>query len=216
MADQGILYAIIANSDGAVVCDVARVRGNYNMNAMKVLGSIPRMSRDKRCISYDNYLYNFIGDGVFIYMCVTHESFSRVTAFNFLNAIMKSCSPGMNKPTERHQILKRDTDFYSDPQNDKITKIKTDIAQVKEVMIDNIEKILERGEKIDTLVDKTESLQFEAQRFETSAKTLKWNMWKKRIIITAVVIIVIFFVLFIIVLVGCSKDGVNFKKCGQK
>eukprot|EP00758_Cryptobia_borreli_P010894 Tbor_TRINITY_DN5611_c0_g2::TRINITY_DN5611_c0_g2_i1::g.9078::m.9078/K08515/VAMP7; vesicle-associated membrane protein 7 len=216
MSDRGILYSMVAGVDGSVLCEVARVRGNYSMNAKKVLESIPKNTRDKRCISHNNLFYNIIGDGTFIYMCVTDESFSRLTAFNFLNAVKNNCDRGARKPTEMHQTLKCDTDFYSDPQNDKITKIKTDIAQVKEVMIDNIEKILERGEKIDTLVDKTESLHFQAQRFETNARTLKWNMWKKRIIITAVVIIVIFFVLFIIVLVGCSKDGVNFKKCGQE
>eukprot|EP00656_Telonema_subtile_P018478 TRINITY_DN19994_c0_g1_i2.p1 TRINITY_DN19994_c0_g1~~TRINITY_DN19994_c0_g1_i2.p1 ORF type:complete len:122 (-),score=39.32 TRINITY_DN19994_c0_g1_i2:148-513(-) len=115
-----------------------------------------------------------------------------------------------------HQQLKRDVDFYSDPKNDKITKIRTDIAEVKEVMVDNIDKILERGDKIDNLVTKTENLEFESRRFESRSNDLKWKMWKKRIIITAIVILVITVVIFVIVLIACSKDGVNFKKCGQK
>ena len=215
-ADQGLLYAMIAGVDSSTIAEVVRVRGNHSMNAKKVLGSIPRNSTDKRCISHNHLHYNIIGDGSFVFLCITDESFSRVTAFNFLNAIKGNCGGGKKRnPQEMHQQLKRDVDFYSDPKNDKITKIRTDIAQVKEVMVDNIEKILERGDKIDNLVTKTENLEFESRKFETNANDLKWKMLKKRIIITLIVIFVLIVVIFVIVLIACSKDGVNFKKCGQ-
>ena len=38
--------------------------------------------------------------------------------------------------------------------------------EVKAVMSDNIEKVLQRGEKLDTLVDKTDNLMSEADRCE--------------------------------------------------
>ncbi|OWM87658.1 hypothetical protein CDL15_Pgr022771 [Punica granatum] len=50
----------------------------------------------------------------------------------------------------------------------KLSKLKAQISEVKGVMIDNIEKVLDRGERIELLVDKTENLQFQAR--EATAK----------------------------------------------
>lgn len=40
----------------------------------------------------------------------------------------------------------------------------TQVDEVKQVMSDNIEKVLSRGEKLDLLVDKTDNLMFEVTR----------------------------------------------------
>ncbi|CAI0426644.1 unnamed protein product [Linum tenue] len=40
----------------------------------------------------------------------------------------------------------------------KLAKVKAQVSEVKGVMMDNIEKVLDRGEKIELLVDKTENL----------------------------------------------------------
>ena len=39
------------------------------------------------------------------------------------------------------------------------TQIRTDISEVKNIMVQNIEKVLDRGEKIDLLVHRTDALQ---------------------------------------------------------
>ncbi|KAF3644839.1 Vesicle-associated membrane protein [Capsicum annuum] len=40
----------------------------------------------------------------------------------------------------------------------KLTKVKAQVSEVKGVMMENIEKVLDRGEKIELLVDKTDNL----------------------------------------------------------
>jgi len=42
--------------------------------------------------------------------------------------------------------------------DDSITNINEHINEVRDVMVDNIEKVLDRGEKIELLVGKTEQL----------------------------------------------------------
>ncbi|KAJ9506209.1 hypothetical protein QJQ45_000589 [Haematococcus lacustris] len=49
--------------------------------------------------------------------------------------------------------------FGNDPAADTITRVKGELLEVKNIMIENIEKVLERGEKLDLLVDKTDNLQ---------------------------------------------------------
>ena len=51
---------------------------------------------------------------------------------------------------------------------------------VKGVMVENVEKVLERGEKFELLVDKTDRLARQAFRFESSSRELKSAMfWRK-------------------------------------
>ncbi|KAJ4836859.1 hypothetical protein Tsubulata_030739 [Turnera subulata] len=59
----------------------------------------------------------------------------------------------------------------------KISKLKAQITEVKGIMMDNIEKVLDRGEKIELLVDKSESLQFQADSFQRHGRQLRRKMW---------------------------------------
>jgi vesicle-associated membrane protein 7 len=61
-------------------------------------------------------------------------------------------------------------------------------------MVENIEKVLARGEKIELLVDKTEALNNSARKFQRASKSLKSAMWWKNVkmwlLIGAIVIVV--------------------------
>jgi len=59
----------------------------------------------------------------------------------------------------------------------KLYKLKTQITEVKGIMMDNIEKVLDRGERIELLVDKTENLQFQADSFQRQGRQLRRKMW---------------------------------------
>ncbi|KAK4337727.1 hypothetical protein RND71_042214 [Anisodus tanguticus] len=59
----------------------------------------------------------------------------------------------------------------------KLSKLKAQITEVKGIMTDNIEKVLDRGEKIELLVDKTENLQFQADSFQRQGRQLRRKMW---------------------------------------
>ena len=64
--------------------------------------------------------------------------------------------------------------FTSDnPQADSINRVKEEINQVKSVMVQNIDKVLDRGERIELLVDKTDHLQNDAFRFRKAGRALK-------------------------------------------
>ena len=70
--------------------------------------------------------------------------------------------------------------------------IRGEISEVKNVMIENIEKVLDRGDKIELLVDKTDHLRADAFRFKRSAREVKGRAWwqnAKMYLIFAVVVI---------------------------
>lgn len=58
-------------------------------------------------------------------------------------------------------------EFYNtNPTSDNISKVQAQIDTVKDVMIENIDRVLERGERIELLVDKTDRLNQQAFKFE--------------------------------------------------
>ncbi|CAM8961958.1 unnamed protein product [Rhodiola kirilowii] len=77
----------------------------------------------------------------------------------------------------------------------KLSKLKAQITEVKGIMMDNIDKVLDRGEKIELLVDKSENLQFQADSFQRQGRQLRRKMWlqslKTKIIIGGVIVALI-------------------------
>jgi hypothetical protein len=83
---------------------------------------------------------------------------------------------------------------------DKIERVKADMDDVKNVMVDNIEKVLKRGEKIELLVDKTDNLNQQSIRFKKHSNQLKQAMWwqnaKMMMFVGGVVVVVIIIAFF--------------------
>ncbi|KAL3647331.1 hypothetical protein CASFOL_008299 [Castilleja foliolosa] len=77
----------------------------------------------------------------------------------------------------------------------KLSKLKAQITEVKGIMMDNIEKVLDRGEKIELLVDKTENLQFQADSFQRQGRQLRRQMWlqnlRMKLMVGGVVLVLI-------------------------
>lgn len=62
---------------------------------------------------------------------------------------------------------------YSDGRNaDKIQQIRTELDETRVIILKSIDDLLERGEKISTLVEKTEALNQGAITFKTRAKQM--------------------------------------------
>uniref|UniRef100_A0A3B4Y367 Vesicle-associated membrane protein 4 n=1 Tax=Seriola lalandi dorsalis TaxID=1841481 RepID=A0A3B4Y367_SERLL len=91
--------------------------------------------------------------------------------------------------SERRNLLEEDSDEEEDfflrgptgprfgPQNDKIKQVQSQVDEVIDVMQENISKVIERGERLDDLQDKSESLSDNASAFSSRAKQLHRRMW---------------------------------------
>ncbi|KAG8994937.1 SNAP receptor, synaptobrevin [Tulasnella sp. JGI-2019a] len=84
------------------------------------------------------------------------------------------------------------------PGNAKTAALQADIDHTVGIMRDNITKVAERGERLDSLQDKTDNLAVSAQGFRRGANRVRKNMWwkdmKMRIIIAigvAVLLVII-------------------------
>ncbi|EFX03045.1 synaptobrevin-like protein [Grosmannia clavigera kw1407] len=64
---------------------------------------------------------------------------------------------------------------------DVLTGVRRDIEDVRGIMGRNIESLLERGERIDLLVDQTDRLGGSAREFRVRSRGLKRQMWWKNV-----------------------------------
>ena len=85
--------------------------------------------------------------------------------------------------------------------------MKDQLAEVKDVMVENIERVLARGEKIELLVDKSDQLNQSARKFQKSSKNLKNVMWFKNVKMWALIALI---VIVLIWLVSSFVCGFNY------
>lgn len=92
-------------------------------------------------------------------------------------------------------------------KDDAITNVQQDIDNVKGIMTQNIERVLERGERIDLLVDKTDRLGVGAHDFRVRSRGLKRQMWWKNAKLMVLLGVVIVFLIYLGVGFGCGLPG---------
>ncbi len=95
--------------------------------------------------------------------------------------------------------------------DDKIERLQGEVEQVKNIMSANINSIVERGERLDLLVDKTENLSNESVSFRQSSRRLQRKMWwqntKMKVALGAAILIVVY------VCISAACGGAAWPKC---
>ncbi|PPQ88185.1 hypothetical protein CVT25_005150 [Psilocybe cyanescens] len=92
--------------------------------------------------------------------------------------------------------------------NAKTAAIQAQIDDTVGIMRENITKVAERGERLDSLQDKTDNLAVSAQGFRRGANRVRKNMWwkdmKMRIIIGVAIVVIL--VIIIVSIVRATKN----------
>lgn len=84
-------------------------------------------------------------------------------------------------------------------QADKVRLLQQQVDEVKDIMLENMEKSFQRQERIETIQDMTEELVFEADAFRKTSKKLERKLWYQNIKLCACIAIL---VVVIILLLG--------------
>ena len=185
-----IIYCLIANeSNPTPLVEVAMADGNFPLIAVKLLSKI----KPNTSISYsyeDKFMFHHHNEGGLTYLCMTDANFSNRTAYAFLfdikerftrrfgEEVHRAIGLGANKEFS-DEIKARIVYYNTDPNADKLRAAKQNIEKSKDVMIENIEKILERGDKIDLLVQKTVQMTDSAISLRKTASSVRSHMWWK-------------------------------------
>jgi vesicle-associated membrane protein 7 len=187
----------------------------------RILEKIPPTDGRMSYVFENHYFHYLVDDGI-TYLCMAEEAFGRRIPFAFLDDLknrFKATYGNRGKTAlsfamqaDFSRVMQNLMEYYSNAANaDKITKLKGQMEEVKSIMITNIEKVLERGEKIELLVEKTDQLNQTAVQFKKKSTGLKQAMWWKNFKLTLLIILIALFIVYIIVAVACR--GIIFQGC---
>eukprot|EP01004_Peranema_trichophorum_P008433 NODE_7188_length_801_cov_159.171091_g6581_i0.p1 GENE.NODE_7188_length_801_cov_159.171091_g6581_i0~~NODE_7188_length_801_cov_159.171091_g6581_i0.p1 ORF type:complete len:207 (-),score=9.59 NODE_7188_length_801_cov_159.171091_g6581_i0:114-734(-) len=202
-----IVYAAIAHHNEVIAEHPEKEYPKLAEVCQRIVAQIPLNEKRKKTFDEDTYKFHYSSLGQRVYICVAHKEVPLRICYAFLDSLEPLLNKDFNSPKK---ILKERMDFANDPANDKIGNLQTEIDEVKDVMMENIDRVLQRGERLDNLANKTNQLMENAQDFHRSARTLKRNLCLKHAKLTALIVCLVLIIILIIVLVACNP---NFSKC---
>lgn len=228
-----LIYAFVAATRNdrtkTILAEYTAYSGNFSTIATQALEKVPQSDSAKFTYNADKHTFNYLVDSGFTYLVVADDACGRQLPFQFLEKVKgifaqkfagsigenanahsldRTFGPTLKKEMEETMALEQLSGGGGGAQNGavgntKVASVQQQVSEVKEIMMDNIEKVLDRGEKIEVLVDKTEALRFQADIFHKQGRALRnrmwWNNLKMKLILLTFVIgvgIIIFCVFF--------------------
>ena len=79
-----------------------------------------------------------------------------------------------------------------------VNQLRENVGEVKDQMVENIGKVLDRGEKLDDLNQRTENLNLRAGEFKVVSKGLHSKLWWQNIRIWIIIIIIVIVIVLVI------------------
>merc|ERR1711998_255131 len=229
---QPLLYSMVARhaatsgSRPPVLSEHTATTGNFQTVARRILEKVPNKDT-KATYTYEQHVLHVMVDSGLIFMVMMKQSpdMKKRTPFAFLEDVKKQFHKqyGANlttvTPNDVYEafapVLAEKMSFYTKEGSDaQVGQVKEQIEEVKGIMVENVDKILERGEKLSLLVDKTEDLSTESYTFKKNAETVKRKMWWKNMKMTLLIVIPTIIGAFFLVMYLCG--GPSFAGCKGK
>jgi len=208
-----IIYSCVANRD-IILAEYGSKQGTFTQVVKRILEQIPNED-NKLSYSFEKLYFHYIVSEGITYLCIADENFGRRIPFAYLDDIRerfksqyreraKATIP-MAMQSDFSRVLLKQMEFYSNNTNaDRILQLRKDLSDVKDIMVSNIDKIIDRGQKIDILVDKTENLTAESVTFKKKAVELKRVMWWKNAKLMVLVVVVVIIIIYVIIAIACG------------
>ncbi|OCL12451.1 synaptobrevin-domain-containing protein [Glonium stellatum] len=228
-----LLYSCIAYNSTILTEHTASASSQTSSLASLILPKISHDSPQKLTYTHGNYFIHYIASaasehpsgpsaGGLTYLVIAQSELGRRIPFGYLvtikNAFLAQFPPaetdfaalpayGCAAFNARLKALMVQQGTTEAGQQDALRNAQNEIEGVREIMTENIERVLERGERIDLLVDKTDRLGGTAQDFRVRSRGLRRQMWWKNVRLMALLIVVVLFLLYLFVGFGCGLPG---------
>jgi len=179
-----------------------------------ILSKIPPNNSKLTYVWQDRLIHYVSSDGV-IYLIMADDSVGRRMPFAFLAEVERRftamftpdtiLSAGAHSLGEFEPELARLMHQYTTaPPADPLKQARSDLDNVKDIMVQNIDSILQRGERLDLLVDKTDTLAGQAYAFRRGARNVRRQQWWKNMRITALTGVVGVLILYLFIAQFCG------------
>lgn len=214
MGDRTLIYSFVARGT-TVLAEYTAFTGNFNTIANQCLAKLPP-ANNKHTYVCDHHTFNFLVEDGFTFLAVADEEFGRQIPFTFLERVKDdfrhryqggradmAVAGGLNSEFGP-QLREHMEHVVANPEEmKKMSRIKSQVAEVKGIMMVNIEKVLDRNEKIDLLVGRTSDLENNAHHFQKQGNQIRRRAWCSNFRLKLFVLVLLIIVAFIIYLSVC-------------
>lgn len=217
---SAIFFGIVFRDPDVVMAEFSKARGNFPQITQNILPKLPRGG--KFSYAYNStFTYHYMTKQDIVYLCLADSAFSKRMSFLFLEDISNKFMERYSRTYKTliafganaefsHVISDRMNYYNTDPSADKVEALKASIDEVKNIMVDNIDKVLARGEKVELLVKKTEVMSQSAISMHQRAKQVRRKMWCRNVKMYAMLAAAVVVGLIVLAMVFCSPD---FSRC---
>ncbi|XP_035235475.1 vesicle-associated membrane protein 8 [Anguilla anguilla] len=94
-------------------------------------------------------------------------------------------------------------------EQNRVKALQSQVDGVKDIMTQNVDRILARGERLDDLMGKTEDLQAGAQNFKHTSQKVARSYWWKNVKLVVVIVVVVLIIILIIILLATGVIPTN-------
>jgi vesicle-associated membrane protein 7 len=210
---SSLIYTLIANKLSPLA-EVALADGNFQLMALKLLAKTkPDTSV---AYSYDNqYVFHYHNEQSITFLCLSDAGYSKRMAYEFLydirdrfftkfgSTVREAIAYSADKEF-KDELKGRMIYFNSDSSADRLRSARVNIDRTKDIMIENIDKVLARGEKIELLVTKTGQMADEAVTLKRTATKVKRSMWWQNFKLKILIAFIVVILLYAIAAYGCG------------
>lgn len=225
-----ILYSCISRGS-IILCSHQNGGGDFATAAGTLL---PQMARTagKSTYNSDRYLFHTVVENGIVYLCCASTEFGREKPYAFLTEIhgrVSNSSLSFRLQSASANDLQRDfasvlasqMERYgsgasgsqeaatptTNRDNSQLGRLQSQVDDVREVMSHNINKVLQRGERLEDLVDRSEDLEASSQTFRSTtrlvAKKFWWQNMRMKLICGLAILLVV--IVLIVVIVFSTK-----------
>ncbi|KAJ6924794.1 vesicle-associated membrane protein 711-like [Populus alba x Populus x berolinensis] len=211
---MAILYALVARGS-VVLAEFSSTATNASAIARQILDKIPGNDDSNVSYSQDRYIFHVKRTDGLAVLCMADETAGRRIPFAFLEDIHQRFARTYGRAVITAQAYAMNDEFSryytNDPNADRINRLKGEMSQVRNVMIENIDKVLERGDRLELLVDKTANMQGNTFRFRKQARRFSSAVWWRNVKLTVALIILLLVIIYVVLAFVCH--GVTLPTC---
>eukprot|EP01100_Stratorugosa_tubuloviscum_P010144 TRINITY_DN431_c0_g1_i1.p1 TRINITY_DN431_c0_g1~~TRINITY_DN431_c0_g1_i1.p1 ORF type:complete len:212 (-),score=75.54 TRINITY_DN431_c0_g1_i1:233-868(-) len=183
-------------------------QGNESLISRQILQRLPTNSSQRKTYNWEGQSFHTLTvDTGLSLICMANIDKGYKAPYAYLENVRQRFNANYNLTTPRQipeftrtleELMRTAND------EDQITKVKGEIQQVRVNMIENIDELLDRGEKIENLMDKTDLLTEQSGEYSKMAVKVKneawWRKQKSCICIICIGILVVIVAIVVVIL----------------
>ncbi|XP_065181587.1 uncharacterized protein LOC135812190 [Sycon ciliatum] len=216
---MSLIYALVCRGT-TVLCDFTDMTGNFETITISMLGRLSKNTEKRVTFHAGEYNYHVINSDGLSYIVMANKNLQDKYAFAYLRDIRTRFAQGPlveRAITAKSYELRRDfthvlgsqMEFHREEMNrpNRLEELSSQVEEVKGIMTQNIERVLERGEKLDILVEKAADLEADASTFKKTSHDLRKRYWWKNMKWKILIAIVVLLIIIAIILAALGASG---------